>query len=292
MRIAVIGANGQVGSDIVSAARGAGIEVDRVTHAECDVVDKSTVAARLAGLEPGDAVVDTAAFHRTDECEAKPELAFSVNAVGAQHVADVARDRGASVVYVSSDFVFDGGKRTPYVESDAPRPINTYGVSKLAGEMLTLQSNPHAYVARISSVFGVAGSSGKGGNFVESILAKARAGDTLTVVDDIVMAPTSAADAASLLVALIARRAPSGVYHLANAGACSWNEFANAVLELAGSTFRAAPVHTRLAPGAARRPAYSVLASERLGALGLHARPWRDALEEYLRAKGHAVGRP
>lgn len=287
MRIAVIGANGQVGSDVVRAAQAAGFDVDRVLHAECDVADKASVVARLAGVQSGDVVVDTAAFHRTDACEAKPELAFSVNAVGAQHVADAAHDRGASVVYLSSDFVFDGDKRTPYLESDGPRPINTYGVSKLAGEMLASQSNPQTYVVRISSVFGVAGSSGKGGNFVESIIEKARTGEPLTVVDDIVMAPTSSSDAATLLVALIAKRAPYGVYHLANAGSCSWHKFATAILELTGSTVRPSAAHARPAPGAARRPAYSVLASERLAALGLHTRPWREALEEYLRAKGH-----
>jgi dTDP-4-dehydrorhamnose reductase len=274
MRITVIGAAGQVGTDIVDAARRAGCDVVTVNRAECDVTDKAAVHATLRSLEPGDAVVNTAAYHRTDDCELRPDLALAVNAVGAQHVADAAREHGASVAFLSSDYVFDGAKRSPYLESDVPRPINAYGVSKLAGEMLVEQSNSGAYVVRVSSVFGVAGSSGKGGNFVETMIAKARRGERIEVVDDIVMAPTYSADAAGLL---------------ANAGSCSWHAFAQAILEAAGSEVRPVAVGSAAMPTRARRPSYSVLASERLGELGLHARDWREALCAYLAAKGHTA---
>jgi dTDP-4-dehydrorhamnose reductase len=289
MRITVIGAAGQVGTDIVDAARRAGCDVVTVNRAECDVTDKAAVHATLRSLEPGDAVVNTAAYHRTDDCELRPDLALAVNAVGAQHVADAAREHGASVAFLSSDYVFDGAKRSPYLESDVPRPINAYGVSKLAGEMLVEQSNSGAYVVRVSSVFGVAGSSGKGGNFVETMIAKARRGERIEVVDDIVMAPTYSADAAGLLVSLLMRRAPFGIYHLANAGSCSWHAFAQAILEAAGSEVRPVAVGSAAMPTRARRPSYSVLASERLGELGLHARGWREALCAYLAAKGHTA---
>jgi dTDP-4-dehydrorhamnose reductase len=289
MRIAVIGPTGQVGTEVAAAARAAGHDVVTVTHADCDVTDRAALDVALRTLQPGDAVVNTAAFHRTDECEEQPDKAMAVNALGAYNAAAAARDRGASIVFLSSDFVFDGTKSGAYVESDAPRPINAYGVSKLAGEMLVAHANPAHYVARISSVFGAAGSSGKGGNFVETMLAKARRGERIEVVDDIIMAPTYAADAGKLVVSLIAMSAPYGTYHLSNAGECSWHAFADAILEAAGQPARAHPIASIEAPGKARRPKHSALESERLAPLGLRARPWREGLHAYLAQKGHLV---
>ena len=162
-----------------------------------------------------------------------------------------------------------------------------YGASKATGEMLLRAVDPEHYVIRVSAVFGRAGSSGKGGNFVESMVAQARSGAATEVVDDIVMAPTSASDAAELLVRLLQRRAPFGIYHLANAGSCSWFEFSDAIFSLVGAGTRPRRAKAASLTGPARRPLYSVLASERLAPLGLHARPWREALEDYLRLKGH-----
>ena len=238
-------------------------------------------------MREGDVVVNTAAFHRTDECEDKPDRALSVNAIAAHRVSVEACRRNATVVYISTDFVFDGAQSKPYVESDAAHPLNVYGMTKQAGEMLVRMANPHHYITRMSAVFGVAGSSGKGGNFVETMVTKARAGESPRVVDDIVMAPTSASDAAILLVNLVQTRAPFGVYHLANGGECTWYEFANAIFELTGSPVRATPVHAKEVGGKAPRPPYSVLASEKLAKLGLKARPWREALSEYLVQKGY-----
>ncbi len=292
MRIAVIGSGGQIGSEVVRAAQAAGIATLELRHADCDVTDSASIAGALSGLRSGDVVVNTAAFHRTDECEEAADRALSVNALGAYRVGAAARARGAACVYFSSDFVFDGARTTPYLESDAPRPINVYGASKATGEVLLRSANPEHYVVRVSAVFGPAGSSGKGGNFVETMVARARTGSAPDVVDDIVMAPTSAADAAGLLVELVRRRAAFGIYHLANAGQCSWCEFSDAIFELVGAQVRARPVKAASLTGKARRPLYSVLASERLGVLGLQARDWRTALREYLRLKGYLATRP
>ena len=287
MKIAVIGAKGQVGTEIVAAARAAGLDVLSLTHADCDVNDRASLDAAFSGLAAGDFVANTAAFHRTDACEDDPERAMAVNAVGAFNAAAAANERGAGIVFVSTDFVFDGSKDSAYVESDAPHPINAYGVSKFAGEMLAAHANPAHYVVRISSVFGAAGASGKGGNFVETIVSKARSGAPIDVVDDIVMAPTYAADAAALTTALLSSRAPFGIYHLANAGECSWREFADAILADSGSEARARPISSADVAGKARRPRRSTLASEKLSSLGLHARPWRDGLDAYLVQKGY-----
>lgn len=287
MQVAVIGAKGQIGSEVVRAAVAAGLDVLERSHADCEVTDVRSVEKALAPLRAGDAVVNTAAFHRTDACEEAADLALSVNALGAFNVAAAARARGATAVYVSTDFVFDGEKKTPYVESDVPSPINVYGASKAAGEALTYVANPASYVVRVSAVFGPAGSSGKGGNFVETMVAKARAGETPEVVDDIVMAPTSAIDAAALLVELVRHSAPFGTYHLANAGSCSWLEFTDAIFHFVGARVHPRSTKATHLNGKARRPPYSVLASERLGELGLQTRDWRDALRDYLKLKGY-----
>ncbi len=288
MRVAVIGAGGQVGTEVVRAVHTAGFDVLPLSHEQVSVEDRAALDLALSSLAPGDVVVNTAAYHRTDDCEDRPHDALAINAIGARNVALSAHARGAAVVYYSSDYVFDGAQsERPYVESDLAAPINVYGVSKLAGEMFVRLVNPQAYVLRIASVFGVAGSRGKGGNFVETMLAKARRGDKIEVVDDIVMTPTYAADAADLTVALLARHAPPGTYHLTNAGPVSWHEFATAIIRGAGLDVPVAAVASASMPTRARRPAYSALASERLAVLGLSARPWREALTDYLRARGH-----
>jgi dTDP-4-dehydrorhamnose reductase len=271
----------------VRAAKAAGHDTIELRHSDCDVTDSSSVARALAPLRSGDVVVNTAAFHKTDECEDAGDRALSVNALGAYRVAAEARKHGATAVYLSSDFVFDGAKRTPYLESDKPNPINLYGASKVAGEALLRTANPNHYLVRVSAVFGPAGSSGKGGNFVESMVAKARNSEMPDVVDDIIMAPTSAADASGLLVQLLQRNAPFGIYHLANAGACSWLEFTDAIFELIGAKIRARPIKAASLNGKARRPLYSVLASDRLTPLGLETRDWRVALRDYLQGKGY-----
>ncbi len=291
MRMVVIGGKGQVGSEVVLAARSSGLDVVSLDHDSIEVTSQASVERALSDIGPGDVVVNTAAFHQTDRCEDEPDRALSINAVGAYRVALEAQRRGAAVMYVSSDFVFDGGKREPYVESDAPHPINVYGMTKLAGEFLVSSANARAYIIRLSAVFGPAGSSGKGGNFVESMVAEARAGDAPKVVDDIVMAPTSARDAAALMIGLTRAQAPYGIYHLANAGQCSWFEFADTIFTLCGARTRPERVPAATMAGKAPRPPYSVLASERLGALGLMAHPWQDALRGYLSAKGYLKNR-
>lgn len=287
MQIAVIGSTGQVGSEIVDVVAKSGLAVLALTHAQCDVTDQEALESAFESLTCGDVVVNTAAYHRVDECESHPQESFTVNACGAFNAAAAAKSRGATTVYFSTDYVFDGAKRSPYLESDRPDPLNVYGTSKLAAELVVRAANPKHYIVRIASVFGTAGSKGKGGNFVETMLAKARAGDQLRVVDDMIMSPTYAADVAALVVGLLTKGAPFGVYHLANSGACSWHEFAAAIFSLSGHAVAVGRTTMARRPTPARRPAYSALASERLGGLGLQTRPWRDALAEYLQAKGH-----
>jgi len=291
-KIAVIGARGQIGSEVMRAAAAASVEAIPINREQCDVRDERAVRSAFEKIAPLDLVVNTAAFHRVDDCESRPGTATAVNVRGAYNVANAARAAGAAAAFISSDFVFDGSKGAPYVESDEPAPLNVYGATKAAGEAVTRLANPRSYVLRVASVFGPAGSSGKGGNFVETMVAKARAGERPEVVDDLVMSPTSAADAARLFVELFLLGAPYGTYHLANAGSCSWWEFAQATFETCGfDGIAIRRSHHRDEPGRAQRPRYSALASERLAEFGLAPRPWREALAEYLALRGHLVRR-
>ena len=279
MRLLVLGGWGQLGADLALAAEGRH-ELIRPTRAEVDVTDAAAVAGSVKRVGPG-VVVNLAAFHKLDECERDPRSAFSVNAIGAWNAARASRGAGARTVYVSTDYVFEGERDQGYEEDAPTRPVNFYGVSKEAGEHLTLSAAPDALIVRGSGLFGYAGSSGKGGNFVETMLAKAAAGEAISMVDDLRFSPTSTRDMAERIILLLEREAAPGVYHAANAGGCSWFEFADAIFELAGVDADLRPRSSRT--DAIRRPRTSILLDTRFAEAGLPpARPWRDALGQYL----------
>lgn len=286
MRVAVIGATGQLGSDIVRVFRDAGDEVFALGHGDIECTDPASVQAVLTSIRP-DVVINCAAFVRVDDCEDQPEEAFRVNAVGALHVARAADRMRAVCVYISTDYVFDGKQGAPYTEDDIPRPVNVYGVSKLAGEHFVRATCPRHLVVRTSGLYGAAGSSGKGGNFVESMIRLAREGRPIRVVHDQVLSPTYARDLAEKVAALLATEA-YGTYHITNSGACSWYEFAAGIFDALGMRPDLAPTTSKAYGAKARRPAYSVLGRGRLAALGLDdLRPWPEALRAYLRERGH-----
>jgi len=231
-------------------------------------------------------VVNTAAFHKTDQCEEEPMKTFLVNAVGAKNVAGVSKEIGAVTVFISTDYVFDGSKSEPYTEDDVPNPINTYGISKLAGELCTKQ-NPKHYVVRVASLFGVAGASGKGGNFIETMIAKAKGNEPIKVVDDMWMSPTYTKDAAETIKKMIELNVPYGVYHATNSGYCSWFEFAKEIFKMTGLNPNLTPIKTNQLQMKAKRPQFSALKSTKLTQHGIKMRSWKEALREYLTEKGH-----
>jgi dTDP-4-dehydrorhamnose reductase len=287
MRILVFGGWGQVGSELAAAAEGRH-ELLRPTRADADVTERSTPDVVVRAHRP-DAVVYLAAFHKVDACETEPEQAFAVNAVAAMSVAAAARAGGARCVYVSTDYVFDGNQASGYREDDPVNPLSVYGISKAAGEWAVLNACPDSLIVRASGIFGHAGSSGKGGNFVETMLAKAAAGDRIAVVDDLIFAPTCARDLAERLIVLLERRVGPGIYHGANAGSCSWYGFARAIVEIEGLAADLAPRPTD--DQAVRRPRYSVLLDTKAERLGLPpSRPWRDALAWYLDVRDRREG--
>jgi dTDP-4-dehydrorhamnose reductase len=284
MKILLLGANGQLGTDLLKT--NPGHEVLAAVRSDADITDEKSVRALVVKNRPA-WVVNTTAFNRTEECEETPELAFAVNALGPRNVARAASSIGARLLTISSDFVFDGTKGAPYVESDPAKPLSVYGLSKYGGECLARAEAQDAVVVRGSSLFGAAGSSGKGGNFVEAVIKKARAGQPVPVVDDIVMSPTYTHDMAVRLWELIDRKAPGGLYHAANDGACSWHAFAAEAFRLL-SIPAPRPVPAAEFPGKMRRAPFTALASEKLRVLGLAPlRPWKEALKAYLVEKKH-----
>jgi len=290
MRVAVIGSAGQFGTDLVDILRRGNDEVFGLGHREIECSDPISIEKALKTVRP-EVVVNCAAFVRVDDAEGRPEDAFRVNAVGALNVARACAGLDALCVYVSTDFVFDGTKGAPYTETDVPYPINVYGVSKLAGEYLVQANCPRWLIARMASLFGRAGSSGKGGNWVETILAKAKAGEPLRLIDDIRMSPTYTRDAAQALERLLRQRT-AGIFHLANLGNCTWYEFACKTLELAGLGNKVEPISSSNYPMQARRPRNSSLESSKLDLfLKGTGRPWHEALKDYLTEKGHLSSR-
>jgi dTDP-4-dehydrorhamnose reductase len=284
VRVAIIGSTGQLGQDLMWVF---GEEAIGFTHQDLDVTDGVGVASAMHSLRP-DWVINTAAFHRVDDCEINPTLAFAVNALGAFNVSRAASSVGAGVVFFSTDYVFGGQDRErdhPYEEGDYPQPLNVYGVSKAAGEQLVMQANARHVVVRSAGLYGTS-TSRKGWTFPELMLNKARTDGLVRVVTDQVLSPTFTADLAQKTRELVERDA-AGVFHLTNAGECSWFEFAQGVFDLAGVEVEIEPIETGEAQRRAHRPSYSALTTvcaEEVGVSPL--RSWKEALGAYLQAKG------
>lgn len=288
LRVLLIGATGQLGRDLQPELAGRGHEVIPLSHAELEVCDLAAVYRTLGMYRPN-VVINTSAFHQVEEVERQPERAFAVNAVAPGGLARACRDHEAALAHVSTDYVFSCGLK-PHAEEDAPEPVNVYGTSKLAGEYLIRSTLPQHYIVRTSGLCGAAGSSGKGGNFVETMLRLARERGYARVVNDQTLAPTYTIDLARKVADLI-QSGQYGLYHVVNDGQCSWHDFAAAIFELANCTVTLEPTVT--APDSpVRRPTYSVLARTHLQRIGLDDMPhWRDALARYL-AQRPSADRP
>ena len=255
------------------------------------MTDAARLRETLTALEPA-AVLNMSAFHRVDDIEDDSALAFAVNAHGAGSLAAVCRDLDAALLHISTDYVFSGEGAVPWVETDPTAPINVYGVSKVAGEMIVRARWHKHFIVRSCGLYGLAGSAGKGGNFVETMLKKAAAGDAIKVVDDQVLTPTATKPLAAQIIE-ISRTSAYGTYHATCQGECSWFEFAAEVFRLAGLEADLGSWSTAESGARARRPAYSVLDNAALRRLGLDLMPdWREALGAYLssRAAGKKAG--
>jgi glucose-1-phosphate thymidylyltransferase len=268
MRLLLLGPNGQLGSDLRTAvAADPSLDLVPLDRAALDVARLDDVAERLAGHR-FDALINCTSYHRTDEAEDRADAAFRVNTFAVRALARACAARGARFVHISTDYVFSGhSRREPYKETDGCAPLNVYGASKLMGESLAFGEWPEGtLVLRVASLFGVAGASGKGGNFIETMLRLAREKGELRVVDDIRMSPTATADVAAAVLRLLRTGAPAGIWHVVNEGDASWCEFARAIVALAQVPAAVHAVDHTAYPNKAVRPAYSVLDSGKLAA--------------------------
>jgi dTDP-4-dehydrorhamnose reductase len=273
MRVLVTGAGGMLGRDVARAARARGDDVVALAREELDITDASAVEEAIAGARP-DAVVNCAAWTNVDGAEEDETGATRVNGAGTGNVARAAARTGALLVHVSSDYVFDGDGRAPYVESDPVSPLSAYGRSKLAGEREVVAAGDRHVIARSSWLFGI-----NGANFVATMLAIGARDGSVRVVNDQIGCPTFTGHLAEGLLDL-GRGEATGVHHVAGAGATSWHGLAVEIFKQADMEVRVDPVTTAEMPRPARRPPYSVLATARQD--GVTLPDWRDGLGAYL----------
>jgi len=282
MKIALLGANGQLGHDLQIALQS--YDVTPLTRNDVDVTDFARARAVLTDIG-ADVVLNTTAYHRVDDCETHPELAYQVNASAVLNLVRIANDLDAVLVHISTDYVFDGSAQTPYTETSEPFPLSVYANSKLAGELLIRAMSRKYFLIRSCGLYGVAGSRGKGGNFVETMIAKASRHEPIQVVNDQIVTPTYTVDLADQIVRVLPTT-QYGLFHMTNEGSCTWYEFAKSIFELAAMDADLSPTTSTFYKLPAKRPQYSVLENARLKELGLNQmRHWRDALAAYLKDK-------
>jgi dTDP-4-dehydrorhamnose reductase len=281
----VFGAQGQIGREALRALAAAGYEPVGFGREQCDVTDAKAVGERLSGFGERDVVVNAAAWNDVAGAETRFADALLANGCAPYFIALAAHRSGATFVHFSSDYVFDGLKGSPYVESDAARPLNAYGRTKLCGEVLAAAVASRFYLARVSTVFGTADNFRRE-NFVERVLAASQNRTPMRLMGVGAMSPTYAADAADAVAQLLRSGAAFGTYHVANAGACSWYAFAEEIIRLCGGAARFERVGAQDGDVRVQRPLNSALSSEKLQGLGLRTRPWQDGLRRYLLATG------
>jgi dTDP-4-dehydrorhamnose reductase len=287
MTTLLIGANGQLGSELRQLFDDG--DLVPLTHGDLELTDSAQVREAVRMYRPR-LILNTAAYHRVDECEEFPERAFAVNAVAVRELAIAAKAIGAVLVHFSTDYVFDGRKRSPYREVDLPGPLSVYATSKLAGEYFVRATLSQHLVIRTCGLYGLAGSRGKRGNFVETMLRLAREGREIRVVGDQIVTPTNAKELAHIVRRLVETGA-YGLYHITNNGECSWHQFASAIFEMTGLYPRLQETTAAAFGAPAVRPAYSVLDNANLRSLGLaDLRYWRDALIDYLAERTRLLG--
>ena len=285
MKVVVFGASGLLGQELVRELRADGVQGEQVTalsSKDADLRDRARVREVIVDSRP-DWILLSAAYTDVDGCESDRDLAFAVNCEGAVNVAEAAREAGSRLLFLSTDYVFDGSKGSPYQTSDARNPASVYGASKARAEERLLEILPEVCIVRTSWLFGHGGKC-----FPATILKLAATRPEISVVNDQRGSPTFTPDLAAALVQLC-RASARGIVHATNSGDCTWYEFATAIVRGAGLPTVVKPVTTAEFPRPARRPAYSVLSPDSLHAYNVHMPQWQDALRRYLGRDATAV---
>lgn len=290
MKVLLLGPNGQLGHDIrrLHEQEGGPFELIAVSRKQLDVAVAGMIEKTLAA-EDFDVLINCTSYHKTDEVEDNATSAFAVNTHAVQAMAQICATKRTRLIHISTDYVFGGDvtRTRPLREDDPVAPVNVYGASKAMGETLARLATDDVVILRVASLFGVAGASGKGGNFVETIIRRGRETRTLRVVDDQIMSPTAAADVARVVMKMVRDGCSPGLYHVVNSGAASWFDFARSIIHLAGIDADVVPCRTQAYPTRAMRPRYSVMDNTRISASFGEMPTWQSSLEDYLRRKGH-----
>ena len=279
MKIIVIGANGQLGSDLVSVLKGG--EIIPLTHSDVEISELKSVSNMFEKYKP-QIVINTAAFHNVPECEKNELKAFMVNGLGAKYLAQNCVAHDCVLLHISTDYVFDGRKDSPYLEDDTPNPLNAYGISKLAGEHFIRSIMETYFIVRTCGLYGIHKCRAKGGNFVDTMLKLSKEKEEIKVVGDEYLTPTYTLDLANQITELI-KTDSYGLYHITNEGFCSWYEFAKAIFDILDMKVNLKEIGHKEFYSVVKRPPYSVLENGRLRSLGINKmRHWKDALQSYL----------
>lgn len=279
MKVLVTGCRGQLGQDVCKRLAALDVEYDGVDIDDFDLTDAAETERCVVRSRP-DAIIHCAAYTAVDKAEEASDLCFSVNEKGTFNLAKAAADLGTKIVYLSTDYVFDGAGSLPHKEEDPTNPLNVYGASKLAGERAILSQTERCFIVRTSWVFGI-----HGRNFVETMLRLGEQRDSVSVVCDQIGSPTYTVDLARLLCSMIFTE-KYGIYHAANEGFCSWYDLACRTMELAGRPCRVLPINSAEYPTKAKRPLNSRLSKDKLTENGFERLPpWQDALERFLKER-------
>lgn len=285
MKILVLGANGQLGFDLLRLGQKMSPALEWIPFArkELDLAQTEKIIPVLSDI-PFDVLVNASGYNLVDDAETGTKEAMILNAVAVQKMAEVCEAKGVPFFHISTDVVFDGEKKKPYVENDFICPINVYGASKALGESLARQCCRQTFILRSASLFGIH-SSAKKGNFVETIVTAAKIKKPLSVIADVVMSPTGTAALARILLALIQKEAPPGIYHAVNSGLASWYDFAGEILKQTGLETELIPVSSGEYRQKAARPSFSALNNSKTAAIVGEIPHWKEALREYLHEK-------
>ena len=287
MKILLLGANGQLGSDIIrmNAKSNTPFSIQALKRSDLDITDLKALHTTLSAYS-FDILVNTTSYHNTEQVEANPHLAFTINAFAVKEMANICKEKRARFFHISTDYVFSHSN-APLTEKDAPSPLNIYGASKLMGESLAKAMYQDVVIFRVASLFGLAGASGKGGNFVETIIKNGKSKGQLRVISDQIMSPTSTADVANIILKAITVSMPAGIYHAVNSGNTSWFAFAKKIIEDCGVNAIVEPMPAKEYPSVAMRPSYSALDNNKLMQYIGDIPSWEDALKRYLVEKQH-----
>lgn len=282
MKILLIGKNGQLGKELVSAIVSRGIDLNAYGHDELDITDVLRLKKKIETDRP-DVVINASAYHVVSDCEKFPETAFEINTIAIKNLAQICNERKITLVTYSTDYVFDGLKGSPYEEEDKPNPLQIYGLSKLAGELSALNYSEKGVVIRTCGVYsGQTGSRSKKGNFILSILNQAKDRKVLEVSSEQIVNPTYALDLAKSSIDLILKNKEPGIYHLASEGFCSWADFAKEIIKYQNLSTKIVAVDRKGVSGELKRPLFSALKNTRAKKLGIVLPSWQNGLERYL----------